>query len=80
MIELTLTEMALAVVIGALLSVGLLTLLSGLRHRADERSAGRRRMICRDCGHAWEQPGRERMVECPDCGVLNRKGRDQRLG
>jgi rubrerythrin len=60
--------------------VGIFSLLSRWKHRADERRAGRRRIVCRDCGHAWEHDGRERLLECPDCGVLNRKGRDQRLG
>ena len=80
MIELTLTEMALAVIIAALVTVGLFGLISRWKHAADEQRAGRRRMICRDCGHAWEDDGRERILSCPDCGVLNRKGGDQRLG
>lgn len=80
MIELTLTEMALAVLTAALVMVGLFSLISRWKHAADERLAARRRLICRDCGHAWEDDGRERIAPCPDCGVLNSKGRDRRLG
>jgi hypothetical protein len=80
MIELTLTELALAAVGLAMLSVVLFGGLGRWRQAAGERRAARCRIICRDCGHAWQDESRERIVECPECGVRNRKGRDQRLG
>ena len=80
MIELTFTEMAITVVVAALILTGGFSILSRWSHRAEERRATRRRMVCRVCGHAWENDSRERIVPCPACGTPNRKGRDLRLG
>lgn len=80
MIELTLTELALAVVGLAMGLVVFFTLVSRWKHAAAERRSGQRRLVCRECGHAWEDERGERIVECPECGVRNRRGRDLRLG
>jgi len=58
----------------------LLTMLSRTLHaRAESRSLARR-IICRLCLHAFEDLGSQKIVNCPQCGAANERGRSRQLG
>lgn len=78
MIETTLTEFAITVLIGTFLILMLITgsqMLSQKIHRIRMRKAS---ITCRACSHVWKNPRREKLPECPQCGRANRR-RDDRL-
>ena len=45
-----------------------------------ERRGVKHRTICRLCLHSFENEEGAKIVDCPHCGVANRRGRDRRLG
>lgn len=80
MIELTLTEMAIGVVVAAFLLVVAFAMLSRWSNANGERRSLRSRVICRLCGWAFDEPRHVKIPECPQCGAKNQHGRDRRLG
>ena len=50
-----------------------------LHNRSESRSLSRR-VVCRLCLHAFEDSGRSKIVNCPQCHAANEKGRSRRLG
>jgi hypothetical protein len=78
--ELTLADFVVYVLMGSCALVLLCTLVSRTLHaRAESRSLAHR-VICRLCLYAYEDRGHARIVQCPQCGAANEKGRSRRLG
>jgi hypothetical protein len=75
MIDLTLTEFAVAVVGASLLWVVAAVAVSRWSNANAERRALRDRVVCRICCHVFEERSRLRVVECPECGAANERGR-----
>lgn len=73
MIELTLTELAVAIVGGCLVFVAGAVAISRWGNRNAERRGIRSRVICRICRHVFEDQGHEHLVTCPECGASNEK-------
>lgn len=80
MIELTFEEFCLWVVGVPLLGVGIYCFFSALKYRALAARQRQGMMRCRVCGNMYRELRREKIVECPQCGAANEKGRSRRLG
>lgn len=80
MIEVSLRELAVGVIAVSMVLVLLFTWISHWSNRNAERRSLRRRIVCRLCLAVFENPGRERMVECPDCGARTDRRGPQALG
>lgn len=78
MIEATLSELALTLLIVTGLVIGLSVLSRGLSQRIHHRRMASRSVICRACSYVWCPPQREKQPTCPQCQRPNRR-RDQRL-
>ncbi len=75
--ELTLSDLVVAVVMGSMGLVVLFSLISR-GHRLQARaSASARTVVCRLCLHAYQQQDRSSVSECPECGALNERGYHQ---
>ena len=75
--ELTLSELVVAVVLG---SMGLVLLFSFISrgHRLQGRArASSSAVVCRLCLHAYEPEDRGAVSECPKCGARNERGYHQ---
>lgn len=68
MIELSLSEYCLGMVISAFVLVALFGWISRFAHRNAERRGRRRRFVCSLCLTAWEDRTKEKIVDCPHCG------------
>ena len=78
--DLTLADFVLFMLFGSCALVVLATIASRTLHaRAESRSLAHR-VVCRLCLHAFEDAGHGRIVNCPQCGAANEKGRSRRLG
>lgn len=78
--ELTLTELVLALVAGSMLMVLAFMAVSKFTRVGLEARSAARRVICRLCLHAFENPEKKPLVNCPHCGAANEKGRSRKLG
>jgi hypothetical protein len=75
MIELSLSEYCIAVIIGAIVLIGFFGWVSRFAHHNEERRGRRVRLVCDLCLTAWENRSREKVVDCPHCGRKCRKAR-----
>lgn len=75
MIELTLEELAVAVIGASLAFVVAAWWISGWTNANARRRGVRRRVVCRLCRHVFEDRGNERVVACPQCGAGNERRR-----
>ncbi len=80
MMELTLTEFVLSLLVGSMVLVLIFTMTSKLTRVSVESRSAARRVICRLCLHAFENPEKKPLVNCPHCGAANEKGRNRSLG
>jgi hypothetical protein len=78
--ELTLADFVLFVVFGSSFLVLLFTMISRSLHARSEARSLADRVICRLCLHAFEDHGHGKIVNCPQCGAANERGRGRRLG
>ena len=78
MIELTLEDLAVGVVGGALVVVCGAVWVSRWSNANAARRGVKFRMECRLCRHVWEDRSGERDLDCPQCGATNRRGRGHR--
>lgn len=75
MIELTLTELAAAVLGSSMLLVLLLIAVSRQRAAKGERRSLQHRITCRLCLAVFEATSRDAVQTCPECGAkTNRRG------
>lgn len=68
MIELSLSEYCLSMVIAAFILVALFGWISRFAHRNAERRGRRIRFVCPLCLTAWEDRTKEKIIDCPHCG------------
>jgi Zn finger protein HypA/HybF involved in hydrogenase expression len=78
--DLTLADFVWFVLLGSSGLVVLLAVVSRSLHARSEARSQENRVICRLCLHAFEDHSHERIVNCPQCGAANEKGRSRRLG
>ena len=78
--DLTLTELVLSLLVGSMAMVLIFSLTSKLTRVSMEARSVARRVICRLCLHAFENPEKKSPVHCPHCGAANEKGRNRSLG
>lgn len=72
--DLTLTDLVVAVVFGSMGLVLLLSLISRSHRQQSRARTGSRTVVCRLCLHAYQHRGGERLSECPECGARNERG------
>lgn len=80
MIELTLTELAVAVMLAAMLLTGLFAWISRWSRGGAERAAVKSRVVCRLCLAVFEDTSRDEVLKCPACGAKTGRGGPQPLG
>lgn len=80
MIEISLYDLVIALLIGSFAVISLWTVVSRWSHGNAERRGVKNRTICRFCLHAFESENGDKIVHCPRCHAENRRGRDRRLG
>ena len=78
--DLTLADFVYFTVLGAGCLVVLFTVVSRTLHARSEARSLQHRLICRLCLHAFEDHTHDKIPHCPQCGALNERGRDRRLG
>jgi len=78
--DLTLADFVLFLLLGTSSLVVIFSVISRTLHNSVEARALSRRVVCRLCLHAFETREREKIVDCPHCGVANERGRSRRLG
>ncbi len=80
MFEISFNDLAVSVVSLTLLILGFLQL--GRVSAAMQRKRKVRREViqCSVCGNFYKDTTGERVVDCPECGRANRRGRDRSLG
>lgn len=80
MIEVTLTELSVGLLMLALLLVVLFGWISRWSHHKAEKRSVRQRMVCRLCLTVFEHEGYESVVDCPECGAKTGRKGPQALG
>ena len=80
MIELSLTQFLVGILILAFLGAGVSVSLHRRRDHRRARAIRRRTLRCRVCGRVFLHSGTPGAQDCPDCGRANLPGRDRRLG
>ncbi len=80
MIDLTIEELILWMISVPFVMVGIGFISASLRRRAAVRSAQRKIITCRVCGHLYRDLSQDDEAECPKCGRVNERGRSTRLG
>lgn len=69
--QLTLSELVVAVVMGSMGLVLLFALISRSHRMQAFARASARTVVCRLCQHAYQQEDRAPISECPECGARN---------
>lgn len=71
MIPVHLTSLLVLGMFAALGLLGVLWLGAVWMERREERRARRKAVLCRICGHIYDNPELKRISACPSCGALN---------
>jgi hypothetical protein len=69
MIELSLTELSVAVLAATMLWIFALAGSAGYREARERRRAAKDRRICRLCLAVFESGSRDAVQDCPECGA-----------
>lgn len=72
--ELTLSDLVVAMVLGSMGLVVLFCAISRSHRQQSCASVSSRTVVCRLCLHAYQAQGREALSECPQCGARNEPG------
>ena len=75
--ELTLTDLVVAVVLGSMGLVLLFAFISSGYRLGGRSRACSRTVVCRLCLYAYQQEDRSSVSECPECGARNERGYHQ---
>ena len=75
--ELTLSDLVVAVVMGSMGLVLLFSLISRSHRLQGRASAAARTVVCRLCLNAYQHEDRSRISDCPACGARNERGYHQ---
>jgi hypothetical protein len=71
MIPVSLTALLILGMFAGLGLLGVLWIMSVWHERRQERRARRKVVLCRICGHIYDNPELKRISACPACGSLN---------
>ena len=71
MIPVSLTSLLILGMFAGLGLLGVLWITSVWHERRQERHARRKVVLCRICGHIYDNPELKRISACPSCGSLN---------
>lgn len=80
MIDVNLTELAVAVIGLSMIVVAFFGWVSRWSAKNAERRSLKNRIICRLCLAVFEKDGREPVVNCPECGARTNRGGSKALG
>ncbi len=80
MIELTFEEFLLWMVGAPMVLMGIYSLLVGANRRARNKKAKDSVIVCRVCGHLYQDCSKDKSPICPACNRGNDRGRSRRLG
>ena len=75
--DLSLTDLVVAVVYGSLGLVLLFAIISNTYRQQSRARAVSRTIVCRLCLQAYQQRERGHVSECPQCGARNERGYHQ---
>ena len=75
--ELTLSDLVVAVVMGSMALVLLFSFISSIHRSQGRARACARTVVCRLCLNAYQQEDRSRVSECPACSARNERGYHQ---
>jgi hypothetical protein len=70
-IHVSLTSLLILSMFAGLGLLGVLWLLAVWNERREERRSRRKVVLCRICGHIYDNPELKRISACPSCGSLN---------
>ncbi len=74
MMELSLTEWVLTILVGSMVLVLVFAMISRAARIGVEARSASRRTRCRLCLHVFEDGPSQGAVACPQCGAANEKG------
>ena len=80
MIDMTMEDFLLWAIGVPLVGIAFVTMIGGMRKRARKRSLRQEIVLCRICGHVYQDKTREKFPECPECESVNERGKSHRLG
>lgn len=80
MLEISFEDLAISVLAFSLLMLGFLMIGRNSTNRQIRRRCRREMFTCDVCGHLFKDYSREQIVDCPECGRANLRGRDKSLG
>ena len=79
-IEISFDDLAITVLVLTFLSLLFLMVSYNSTRRQMRRRSLRRIMTCNICGHVYSDESGDKIVDCPECGRANQRGRDKSLG
>lgn len=77
--RINLAEFVLLITFATCLAVCVLTVVSRTLHALSEAKSLRKRVICRLCLNAYEEPAKKSTSTCPMCSAQNIRGRSRTL-
>lgn len=80
MLEISFEDLALTVLALSFLLLMLLLASWNSRFRQKRRRTLRSIVTCDICGHLYHDESGEKIIDCPQCGRANQRGRDKSLG
>lgn len=80
MLEISFQDLALSVLTFSFLSLGFLLVGRNSAARQIRRRSLRSILTCDVCGHVFKDNSSDKIVDCPECGRANQRGRDKSLG
>jgi len=78
--DLTIAEFVFLILFSSCVLVLGCSVISRRLHANAEKRSIARRIVCRLCLHAFENTGSGQIVDCPQCGAANERGRSRKLG
>ena len=80
MLEISFEDLAISVLVFSMLVLGFLLVGRNSTDRQQRRRTLRSIISCDVCGHLFKDNSGEKIVDCPECGRANQRGRDKSLG
>ncbi len=80
MLEISFQDLAISTLVFSMLILGFLLIGRNSTERQVRRRSARSIMTCDVCGHLFIDNSAEKLVDCPECGRSNQRGRDKSLG
>jgi hypothetical protein len=80
MLEISFQDLAISVLAFSILALGFLLVGRNATERQVRRRSSRSIITCDVCGHLFKDSSTDKVVDCPECGRSNQRGRDKSLG